>query len=163
MFSLFFLFIHPPKKKGECTGVVEDTNGNYAPDAGEQRMVVPTATDTKIVWGRTQASILVPTNGGSVAGDPFSGTSVEGSAEEQDSAANFRHPTEADTVQSWVLFAPDGTPRALDPSGAALVADVGTGDGAIYLSDGERDHAVVMTALGAVRSYRWDVGDGSWK
>ena len=143
--------------------LIEDTNGNGAPDVGEQRMVVPMATDTKIVWGRTHAPILVPTNGGSVAGDPFSGTSTEGSAQEQSSVANFRHPSQADTVQSWILFAPDGTPRALDASAGVVVADVGTGDGAIYLSDGERDQAVVMTALGAVRSYRWDTGDGSWK
>lgn len=143
--------------------LIEDINGNYAPDAGEQRMVVPLSLDTSIVWGRTQATVLVPTTSGSLAGDPFSGTSVEGSLAAQDSAAHFRHPSQQDTAQSWVLFAPDGTPRAFDPSGAATVAGIGTGDGAIYVSDGERDRAVVMTALGAIRSYRWDLENGSWK
>ena len=126
-------------------------------------MSIPLSTLSGIVWGRAEAASLVPNANGSLVGDPFSGTSVENSVEETGSAANFRHPTDASAVHSWVLLAPDGTPRAFDSSGATTIADVGTGDGAIYLNDGERDHAVVMSALGSLRSYRWDVSDESWK
>jgi type IV fimbrial biogenesis protein FimT len=143
--------------------LIEDSNGNFSPDSGEQRMTVPLTIISGIVWGRSEATSLVPNANGSLVGDPFSGTGVENSVEEVASAANFRHPTDASAVQSWVLLAPDGTPRAFDSSGATTMADVGTGDGAIYLNDGERDHAVVMSALGSLRSYRWDAGDGSWK
>ena len=126
-------------------------------------MSIPLSTLSGIVWGRAEAASLVPNANGSLVGDPFSSTSVENSEEEADSAANFRHPTDASVVHSWVLLAPDGTPRAFDSSGATTIADVGTGDGAIYLNDGERDHAVVMSALGSLRSYRWDVSEESWK
>ena len=143
--------------------LIEDSNGNFSPDSGEQRMAVPLTTISGIAWGRSEATSLVPNANGTLVGDPFSGTGVENSVDEVASAANFRHPTDASAVQSWVLLAPDGTPRAFDSSGATTIADVGTGDGAIYLNDGERDHAVVMSALGSLRSYRWDAGDGSWK
>ena len=143
--------------------LIEDSNGNFSPDSGEQRMAVPLTVLSGIVWGRAEAASLVPNANGSLVGDPFSGTSVENSAEEEGSAANFRHPTDTSAVHSWVLLSPDGTPRAFDSSGATTIADVGTGDGAIYLNDGERDHAVVMSALGSLRSYRWDASDGSWK
>ena len=126
-------------------------------------MSVPLTQLSGISWGRIEASSLVPNANGSLVGDPFSGTAVEGSSAESSSPANFRHPADATSVQSFVLLAPDGTPRAIDSSGVTTIAQVGTGDGAIYLNDGERDHAVVMSALGALRSYRWDRSDASWK
>ena len=143
--------------------LIEDTNGNYLPDSGEHRMSIPFSDLTGISWGRSQANELVPTEGGTLMGDPFSGTSVENTAQEVNSAGNFRHPTDSSTVQSWVLLAPDGTPRAFHPSASTAVADVGTGDGAVYLNDGERDHAIVMTSLGSVRGFRWDASAGLWK
>ena len=143
--------------------LIEDSNGNFSPDSGERRMTVPLTILSDIAWGRVEAASLVPNANGSLVGDPFSDTTVENSAQEAASAANFRHPTDASAVHSWVLLAPDGTPRAFDSSGATTIADVGTGDGAIYLNDGERDHAVVMSALGSLRSYRWDASDESWK
>ena len=143
--------------------LIEDSNGNLSPDVGEHRMSVPLTQLSGISWGRIEASSLVPNANGSLVGDPFSGTTVEGSSAESSSPANFRHPADATSVQSFVLLAPDGTPRAIDSSGATTIAQVGTGDGAIYLNDGERDHAVVMSALGALRSYRWDRSDASWK
>lgn len=143
--------------------LIEDSNGNLSPDAGEHRMSVPLSQLSGISWGRVEASSLVPNANGSLVGDPFSGTSVEGSGAESSSPANFRHPADATVVQSWVLLAPDGTPRAIDSSGTTTIAQVGSGDGAIYLNDGERDHAVVMSALGSLRAYRWDLSDTSWK
>ena len=143
--------------------LIEDSNGNLSPDTGEQRMSIPLSSLSGISWGRAEASSLVPNASGSLVGDPFAGTAVEGSSAESASPANFRHPVDASAVQSWVLLAPDGTPRAIDSSGATTIAQVGSGDGAIYLNDGERDHAVVMSALGSLRSYRWDRSDTSWK
>ncbi|MEE3327635.1 MAG: prepilin-type N-terminal cleavage/methylation domain-containing protein [Myxococcota bacterium] len=143
--------------------LIEDSNGNLSPDVGEQRMNVPLARFSGISWGRIQAPSLVPNANGSLVGDPFSGTAVEGSSAESNSPANFRHPVDASSVHSWVLLAPDGTPRAIDSTGPTTIAQVGSGDGAIYLNDGERDHAVVMSALGSLRAYRWDLSDASWK
>lgn len=62
---------------------------------------------------------------------------------------------------SWVVFRPDGTPRPAD--GGCVLGDLGEGGGAIYLSNAERDGAVVLTPLGASRVYTWDEGPSAWK
>ncbi len=143
--------------------LIADVDGDFAPSAGEHRATVPLIAGANIAWGRTNAPLLVPRNGGATIGDPFSGTAVENSAQEVASAGNFRHPTQAATVQSWVIFAPDGTPRAFHPAAATPIASVGTGDGAIYLNNGDRDYAVVMSALGAVKTFGWDAAANAWR
>jgi type II secretory pathway pseudopilin PulG len=68
---------------------------------------------------------------------------------------------------SWVVFASDGLPRRFteNPSTTPPCDDVGpVGDagGAIYVSNGNRDYAVVMSPLGSVRVHRWESGSGAW-
>ncbi|MCG8591670.1 MAG: hypothetical protein MJE66_20420 [Proteobacteria bacterium] len=95
--------------------------------------------------------------------DPFNDTALEGTQDEIDSAGNFRHPTVATEINSWVLFTADGTPRAMQPNGGgANIGTVGTGDGAIYVSDGRRDYAVVVAPLGGIRVRSWQTGTG-WR
>ena len=60
----------------------------------------------------------------------------------------------------WVLFQPDGLPRLFTPGGCVIGA-AGTGGGAIYVSNGERDYAVVLGSLGTTRIHSW-LGSG-WR
>lgn len=143
--------------------LIADTNGNFAPDAGEHRVTIPFINGANLSWGRSVAPVLVPRNGGASLGDPFAGTAVENSSADRNSPGHFRHPTVATTVQSWVLFMPDGTPRAFDPAATTQVAAVGTGDGAVYVNNGERDYAVVMSALGGIKTFGWDGAGSAWR
>ena len=81
---------------------------------------------------------------------------------------SFRDPGGASTNQ--VVFQPDGIPRTYDPGPPFNLGPIGSGVGAIYLTNGDpaqgtsgRDYAVVVTALGGVRVSQWDVGDGAWQ
>jgi prepilin-type N-terminal cleavage/methylation domain-containing protein len=61
----------------------------------------------------------------------------------------------------WVLFAPDGMPRSFEV-GPLDVGDVGSGGGAVYVTSGERDYAVVLAPLGGVRVHAFERGAGTW-
>ena len=145
--------------------LIEDANGNGKPDSGEIEQHVPQApAGSGVSFGRTRATTLVPSAAGAQMGDPFDGTSVEGSGAEVASAGNFRHPSAGTRVQSWVLFAPDGTPRSVVPNGPGTsTGSVGSGDGAIYVTNGREDYAVVMAPLGGTRLYRWNPADSEWR
>ena len=45
---------------------------------------------------------------------------------------------------------------------ACNVGALGTGGGAIYLSNAQRDVAVVLTPLGAARAQSWNQGTSTW-
>ena len=62
---------------------------------------------------------------------------------------------------TWVLIRPDGTPRSAT-TGCAMGA-LGSGGGAVYLGNAERDLAVVVTPLGATRVYTWEEVSSSWR
>lgn len=62
---------------------------------------------------------------------------------------------------SWVMFRSDGTPRAVDA--ACTVDALGSGGGAIYLNNPERDVAVVLTPLGSARVQTWHAGSSAWQ
>ena len=66
-----------------------------------------------------------------------------------------------DNATRWVAFLPDGIPRAfeIDPF---EVGDVGTGTGAVYVTSGARDYAIVLAPLGGVRVHTWDRGAEAW-
>ena len=61
---------------------------------------------------------------------------------------------------TWVLFRPDGTPRAVDS--ACAIGALGSGGGGIYLSNAERDASVVLTPLGGPRVFAWNGGTSTW-
>jgi prepilin-type N-terminal cleavage/methylation domain-containing protein len=60
----------------------------------------------------------------------------------------------------WVLFRPDGTPRSA--TNACVMGALGSGGGAIYLSNAERDAAIVLSPLGASRVYAWNGETSQW-
>ena len=61
----------------------------------------------------------------------------------------------------WVLFRPDGMPRAFSVS-PFDEGNVASGNGAVYVTSGERDYAVVLAPLGGVRVHAWERGAGAW-
>jgi hypothetical protein len=68
------------------------------------------------------------------------------------------------------VFQPDGIPRTYDVGPPLDVGNVGSGAGAIYLTNGNpntgepgRDYAIVVKALGGVRVSGWDDTAGAWQ
>lgn len=109
-------------------------------DAGET--VVEFSLEKGVSPGVTHATAKVPT-------DP--GAGALGASTFEDAGGN---------AASWVLFRPEGMPLAF--SSDCSTGAVGSGGGAIYLSNGERDVAVVVTPLGATRVHSHGHGAGSW-
>lgn len=62
---------------------------------------------------------------------------------------------------TWVMFRADGIPIGFNPG--CVVGPPGSGVGAVYVTNGRRDYAVVLTALGGVRVHSWEVGTAQWR
>jgi len=68
---------------------------------------------------------------------------------------------------SWVMFGPDGLPRRFTENSTTAapctqLGPVGQATGGIYVTNGSRDYAVVLSPLGTVRLHRWKKGIGGW-
>lgn len=61
---------------------------------------------------------------------------------------------------TWVLFRGDGIPLTFDA--ACNLGTIGSGGGAVYVTNGNRDYAVVLSPLGAVRVHAFEAGAGAW-
>jgi prepilin-type N-terminal cleavage/methylation domain-containing protein len=61
---------------------------------------------------------------------------------------------------SWTLFRPDGSARAFDAS--CTIGEIGTGAGAIYLNNGDKQFAVALRPLGNTRVRVWEEGSSQW-
>jgi len=73
----------------------------------------------------------------------------------------FTDPNNATT--EWILFRPDGIPVGFqDNGGPCAPGATGSGDGAVYLTNNNRDASVVLTPLGGVRSHLWERSGGVW-
>lgn len=77
------------------------------------------------------------------------------------SASGSSFETPAGNPHNGVAFGPDGIPLAFD-LGCAL-GEFGSGNGGVYLTNGDRDYAVVQQPLGSVRMHGWEVAAGVWK
>jgi prepilin-type N-terminal cleavage/methylation domain-containing protein len=95
-----------------------------------------------VSFGVTAATAKVPT-------DPGAGSL--GASSFQDAGGN---------PATWVLFRPEGYPLAF--SSDCSIGAVGTGGGGVYLTNGSRDVALVVTPLGATRVHSWEGAGGSW-
>jgi prepilin-type N-terminal cleavage/methylation domain-containing protein len=114
---------------------------NCVIDAGET--TVTYELDSGIAFGATQAPAPAPSDPG--VGDFASGITF----------------TDAGGLPAtWILFRPEGTPLPFDA--ACATGPVGSGGGAVYLSDGNRDLAVVLTPLGGSRAHAWDTANAAW-
>ncbi len=110
-------------------------------DPGEPIQTVP--PEAGVNWGVGSATVVAP-------GDTGTGDFTTGSS----------FTDGAGTDATWVLFRPEGMPLAFDP--ACVIQGVGNGVGAIYLTDGIHDHAVVVSALGGMTLHSWNDAAGSW-
>jgi len=111
-------------------------------DAGEIRS--PVAAQKDIAWGSAvSGGVAVTDDAGSA--DHSSGSSFQ---------------TAAGAPITWVMFLGNGLPVGFDA--ACNVDPVGTAGGAIYVTNGQRDYAIVLSALGAVRVHAFDKGANQW-
>lgn len=128
---------------------IVDLDGDGVIDSNERFGVVAEAGDGSMRFGHTIASDRA-------MGDP-GGTS--GSA--PSAAFTFDRPD--GSAASWVAFLPDGTPRAYVNDSLPGTGGIGSGGGAIYVTSGLRDYAVVLTPLGAVQVQVWNSQQERWR
>lgn len=116
-------------------------------DGGETKRTLLPVDD--VTWGVAHATTAAPGDGNAAA---FTAP--------QSSGRTF---DDADGNQvNWVMFRPDGIPVAMSFSAGdcADIGSTGSGSAALYLTNGERDYAVVLSPLGSVRVHRWE--GASW-
>ncbi len=142
-------------------GNLTDPNGDWVPmlvlddgdpgsagqncriDAGEPTRVLQAVPG--LGWGSALAG------GAKAPGDATAILATQGSS--------FATPAGAGTT--WVAFMPDGRPVGMDA--ACNFGQLGSGNGGIYVTNGSRDFAVVLNALGGVRLHAWDAAAGAWQ
>jgi prepilin-type N-terminal cleavage/methylation domain-containing protein len=115
---------------------------NCCLDVGEERYSERAVTGVN--WGVTNAPGPAPSDVG--GGDYLTGSSLS-------------EPDGSDAA--WVVFGPDGIPVAFNV--ACNVGTTGTGAGAIYLTNGDRDYGVVLNPLGTSNVERFDPAQGVWE
>lgn len=146
-------------------GTPIEANGGWAPilvlddgepagsdcqiDAGER--INGLAPVEGVSWGASSSTGPVPTDAGN---GPFAPSLWNGG-------------TFADSGGSavqWVLFGPDGLPVVFDGVGGdcGTIGAAGAGGGALYLTNGERDYAIVLSPIGGVRLHRWNIQASAW-
>jgi Tfp pilus assembly protein FimT len=120
-------------------GRLASTDQNCRLDAGETRTRFMFEDDA--TWGVSQAAGVVGTDTGS--------TTITNGSTFLDAA---------DNAARWVLFRAEGPAHAF--SADCTMKGVGSGGGAVYLTNGQRDVAVVLAPLGTTRLHGW--GNGGW-
>jgi prepilin-type N-terminal cleavage/methylation domain-containing protein len=155
------VFFGPPGTQDPGGNDIEDEDGSWVPililndgtpatancriDAGEPIEVIRPIDD--VDWGATVAAAAVPSDEGAAA---FA------------AGSSFADP--ANNPIPWVLFRPDGIPVAFNGAGGVCgaVSGTGTGGGALYVTNGRLDYAVVLAPLGGVRVHVWRVDSDQW-
>lgn len=127
---------------------IRDLDGDANVDTGELFTQVAFPPPGSISWGHTDASDIALGDIGTAGSPPAS-------------AVTFEQPD--GSAASWVAFLPDGTPRAYVADTLAGTGAVGTGAGAVYVTSGDRDYAVVLSPLGTVHVQVWDPNAGQWR
>jgi hypothetical protein len=128
---------------------IVDLDGDGAIDGNERVSHVAEAVDAFVRFGHAVATDRA-------MGDP-GGSS--GSAP----VAGFTFDRPDGSAASWVAFLPDGTPRAYVDDTLPGTGAIGSGGGAVYVTSGSRDYAVVLSPLGAVQVQAWDPQQARWR
>ncbi len=131
--------------------ILDDADGDCCIDPGESLINVssnPAVDFNGLNWGVTFATTAVPED---IGGGAYT------------TGSSFTDALGSQTY--WVAFRNDGVPVGF--SNACTLGQVGTGGGGIYLTNGgstsgQRDYAVVLTALGAPKIYSWDAASNAW-
>lgn len=143
---------NPLDAGGSAAVVVKDSDENGVIDSGETVATVPVDLSGKVAWGSGFGSTAAPDDSGAAL-YPNTGDFICCTFREEDEATDAR----------WVIFQPDGIPRGFSTNGSDIeVGDIGSGGGAVYLTSGSRDYAVVLAPLGSVRVHVRSKGGGGW-
>jgi prepilin-type N-terminal cleavage/methylation domain-containing protein len=149
---------NPVEKDGAWVPVLLIDDGppdtsNCQIDAGEA--VASVRPVDGLSWGVSAASGSVASDTGAAPFNPSPPPDWDG--------ATFADPSNAKV--NWVLFRPDGIPVAFSSAvgSCGTIGSLGGGGGALYVTNGERDYAVVLTPLGGVRVHAWNPATGAWR
>jgi prepilin-type N-terminal cleavage/methylation domain-containing protein len=116
-------------------------NQNCRIDDGET--IGAARAEPGVFWGITGATAKVPSDFG--AGDLAVGSSF----------------TDSDNNKAtWMMFRPQGTPVSFTP--ACVLGATGSGAGSAYVTNGQRDYAVVLSPLGGVNVHGWRSDKDEW-
>jgi prepilin-type N-terminal cleavage/methylation domain-containing protein len=118
-----------------------DANQNCRIDAGE--IITAIRAERDVAWGVADATARVPSD---------SGVGAIGSG------SSFTDPN--GNVANWTMFRPEGMPVTFTP--ACVLGGTGSGAGGVYVTNGQRDYAVVLSPLGAVRAHNWNGATDQW-
>ena len=124
-------------------GALGSANQNCEIDHGEEIHVL--SPDAQVGWGFAVSA------GAKAPGDTTAIASTTGSS--------FATPIGA--ASTWVAFMPDGRPLGFDA--ACSMGQLGSGNGAVYITNGSRDYAIVLNPLGGVRVHAWLPGTAQWQ
>jgi prepilin-type N-terminal cleavage/methylation domain-containing protein len=130
--------------------VVTDRFGgveNCALDDGDIRTSL--AANDNFRWGVTNANLRAPLDGN----QPAIGL-----------GSTFARVAAPNTPLNGLIFGPQGIPFTFSANGTGCLAidSVGSGGGALYITNGRRDYAVVQSPLGGTRFHVWDASFGTW-
>jgi prepilin-type N-terminal cleavage/methylation domain-containing protein len=126
--------------------VYEDLDDDCCFDAGEERVTERAVPNVN--WGVTPAP---------PAGPPIA--PADAGAGDYATGASFAQPDGSDAA--WVSFGPDGIPLAFNA--ACNLGTTGTGAGAVYLTNGDRNYAVILNPLGTGNIERFDPAANQWE
>jgi len=133
--------------------LIRDEDGDGRVDAGEKVASVNVDATGSLSWG----SVFAAAGSDKAPNDNAGASFPESDADFL--CCTFTKPDGA--AARWVVFLPDGMPRAFSvgPFSAGTVA---SGNGAVYVTSGTRDYAVVLAPLGGVRVHAWERGASAW-
>jgi type IV fimbrial biogenesis protein FimT len=140
--SIIDVALDGPAASADCTIATTEVVWNMVSDP----------TISNLSWGTT-ASLAggnaVPTDQGLAPSNSANGSTFT-------DASATTATIDASKFASWVVFQPDGLPRLMDPADCANLGSAGQGGGGIYVTNGRRDYAVVLSGLGTVRVHNWE-------
>jgi prepilin-type N-terminal cleavage/methylation domain-containing protein len=157
------VFFGPPGTQDPAGNDIEDAYGTYVPflilndgppatancviDGGEDIKPIYDIDAENVQFAAVMASGKVPSDQGS---GPWA------------SGASFTDPS--NNPINWILFRPDGIPVAFTGAGSDCgdIAEVGSGGGGIYMTNGRYEYGVVLAPLGGVRVHAWRQEAGAW-
>jgi prepilin-type N-terminal cleavage/methylation domain-containing protein len=140
-------------QKDMLNAALVDTNGlpvpiltldDGRPGTAGQNCRINAAKPHTVVYPQAGVNWGVTFAGGRAPNDSGTGPIASGSS--------FVDPTGAATT--WVMFGPNGVPVGV--TAACIAGQTGSGGGTIYITNGARDYAVVLSPLGGVRVTSWE-------
>jgi prepilin-type N-terminal cleavage/methylation domain-containing protein len=148
-----------------CGNPIVDVNGNPAPilviDDGPPGTGNCCIDPGELVESLTLSPYLTATAsvtwGAALAGAPAP-LDVGGATSWATTGSSFRTP--AGLPARGVLFRTDGVPVTF--SNACVLGTTGGGGGALYVTNNDRDYAIVLSPIGAASIERWDPASNTW-